>query len=174
MGIHDVRHRLRREVPYAWRAAINQPCHRAVRIIRSNGLGAIRLEQGWGQDVGGTGLALCQNSAAIIPAQDVWSCPNARPGENNVFSRRSELHYEGDYVRAGHPGQQYTRTAVLVTGSLRFTSTVPLTPRIEKASRESSWFLKAAQRAKRNASARNGSIYFSLGAQAVAPSPYSL
>lgn len=117
---------------------------------------------GLGQDVGGIWPYVRQRSNN--PGSNVWSCPNAIPGANNVFSP-GQNYVMNDYVRAGHPGQQFTRTACSTTSAGYFDGASD--GMIERPA-EVILVYEGAQRTNGSV-ARNGSIYFSLGATSAHP-----
>jgi hypothetical protein len=93
-----------------------------------------------------------------VPTRDLGSNVFS-PGQNYIMN---------DYVRAGHPGQQYTRTACSVSHALYFDGASDA--QIEKPA-EVILVFEGAQRPNGSV-ARNGSIYFSLG-RTQCPSTYS-
>lgn len=58
--------------------------------------------RGLGQDIGGIWPYIRHRTNN--PSSNVWSCPNAIPGRNNVWSP-GQNYIMNDYVRAAHPGQ---------------------------------------------------------------------
>jgi prepilin-type N-terminal cleavage/methylation domain-containing protein/prepilin-type processing-associated H-X9-DG protein len=125
---------------------------------------------GWVQSAG-TGLGSgCGRYLAVCPTaqQQPWlEClvvPERHSCENNVFSP-GQNYVMNDYVRAGHPGQQFTRTACSTTSAGYFDGASDAM--IERPA-EVILVYEGAQRTNGSV-ARNGSIYFSLGANSAHP-----
>jgi prepilin-type N-terminal cleavage/methylation domain-containing protein/prepilin-type processing-associated H-X9-DG protein len=117
---------------------------------------------GLGQDVGGIWPYVRMRSNN--PGSNVWSCPNAIPGQGNVFSP-GQNYIMNDYVRAAHPGQAFTR--------VRCSANIPgyFDGASDAAIQEPVRVILVYEGAQRtNGSvARNGSIYFSLGRTSAHP-----
>ena len=117
---------------------------------------------GLGQDVGGIFPYVKMRSNN--PSSNLWSCPHAIPGQGNVFSPRQN-YVMNDYVRAAHPGQQYTRTGCSVASAGYFDGASDAS--IQQPA-QTILVYEGAQRTNGSV-ARNGSIYFSLGATSAHP-----
>lgn len=117
---------------------------------------------GLGQDVGGIWPYVRMRSNN--PGSNVWSCPNAISGEAGVFSP-GQNYIMNDYVRAAHPGQAFTRSPCSTSSGGYFDGAS------DAAIQEPTRVILVYEGAQRtNGSvARNGSIYFSLGATSAHP-----
>lgn len=117
---------------------------------------------GLGQDIGGIWPYVRMRSNN--PGSNLWSCPNARPGAANTFSP-GQNYIMNDYLRGQHPGQALSGTPCAVTSSGYFDGI------LDSAMQQPSQTILVYEGAQRtNGSvARNGSIYFSLGATSAHP-----
>ncbi|MCS6862963.1 MAG: DUF1559 domain-containing protein [Abditibacteriales bacterium] len=118
---------------------------------------------GLGQDIGGIFPYVRQRGNG---GPNVWSCPNAIPGQNNVFSPGQNF-VMNDYIRAFHPGQAVTSRRCSTTAAGYFDGmNTDLTP----APAQLILLYEAAQHPNGFVN-RNGSPYFNTGMSATPPLP---
>lgn len=116
---------------------------------------------GLGQDIGGIYPYLKQRGNG---GSNVWSCPNARAGQNNQFSPGQNF-VMNDYVRGTHPGQAATSSACSANVPQYFQG---IHESQSQAPTEVILVYEAAQNASGSVS-RNGSPYFNTGSNSATP-----